>query len=273
MNSKVAVLIVTYNSQKVLPSAMEALSKQTLPPYQVVIVDTGSENLDYLKPYGESILAKKGGGFCLGNNVGYEKIAPECDYVLLLNPDAFLFPDFIEHGVARMEQDSSLGALTGTTYGFSLEKMAPNGRYDTTGIQQTWYGKWYDRGQGQLVQKELFDQETDLKAICGAVFFLRKKALDQVLLPEGYIFPPHFYMYKEDIELSLRLSRAGWRLLFVPHLKAYHCRGWQGKRSAIPRLFRLFSAKNELSINVSEKKPLPIIYSVLKWGVVKFFNV
>lgn len=145
---KVAVIIVTYNSQKVLPKAMEALSKQTLPPFQIIMVDTGSENRDYLVPYGKPILTKKGGGFCLGNNLGYQKVSQECGYVLLLNPDAFLFPDFIEKAVERMDRDPSLGAVTGITYGYCLEKMVPNNRYDTTGIVQTWYGKWIDRGQG-----------------------------------------------------------------------------------------------------------------------------
>lgn len=268
---KVAVLIVTYNSQKVLPKALEALRKQTHPPHQILLVDTGSVDREYLKGHSEVVFAQKEGGFCLGNNVGYPLVDPSCAYLLLLNPDAFLFPDFIEKAVERMEQDGSIGAVTGTTYGYDLAQDTPSGFYDTTGIFQTWYGKWNDRGQGEKENRQKYRSECSVDAICGAVYFARKKALDSVLV-QGQLFKPHFYMYKEDIDLSLRLSRAGWKLLFVPHLHAYHCRGWQGKRSAIPRHFRLLSAKNELHIQLLRKNPLPIFYSGVKWVVVKVFN-
>ena len=268
-------MIVTFNSQKVLSKAMKALSKQTYPIQKIILVDTGSEDPNYLNDYKDAhiLFAQKNGGFCLGNNVGYHAVPPDSDYVLLLNPDAFLFEDFIEVAVKRMEQDSALGAVTGVTYGYDLVGDVPNGRYDTTGIFQTWYGKWFDRGQGELITKQQFIEEERVQAICGAVFFVRKKALDTVLLQGKNIFNPRFYMYKEDIDLSLRLSKQHWKLFFVPSLRAYHCRGWQGKRSNIPRRFREISAKNELSINFSRKNPLPILYSVLKWTVVKLLNV
>lgn len=270
MSPKVSVIIVSYNSQKVLHKAMKALYKQTLLPHKVVIVDTGSEDREYLTPYNHVIFARKNGGFCLGNNVGYPIASKDADYVLLLNPDAFLFEDFIEKSVARMEGDASIGALTGRIYGYDIAKDVPTGRFDSTGIFQKFYGKWYDRGQGEKVTSQIYPEE-EIPAICGAVFFGRKKAFDAVL-EKGNLFKPDFYMYKEDIDLSLRLQKTGWRLLFAPELQAYHCRGWQ-KRSAIPRNFRLLSAKNECSINFARKKPLPILYSVLKWTVVKLLNI
>lgn len=272
---KVVVLIVTFNSQRVLHKAIESLQRQTYPIEKLILIDTGSDDIAYLLPYKEAtvIYGPKYGGFCLGNNLGFQAVPHDCDYLLLLNPDAFLFNDFIEKAVLHMEGNPKLGGVTGITYGYDLSKDAPTGYYDTTGIFPTWYGRWFDRGQGVPVSKNRYARNEYIPAICGAVFFLRKRALDEILLPGKNIFNNKFHMYKEDIDLSLRLARRGWKLLFAPDLEAYHCRGWQGKRGNIPKYYRLISAKNELVINFSRKNPLAVVYSVLKWGAVKFFNI
>jgi len=274
----VAVIIVTYNSQKHIYKAMECVLKQTLPARAILIVDTGSEDRSYLDafkihPQVKVIYAEKNAGFCRGNNVGMQHVPKECDYVFLLNPDAFLTPQYLEKAVHLMQQNSAVGALTGVTLGYDMEKELPTGRYDTTGVFSTWYGRWYDRAQGQLMDNQLFRQTEFLPAICGAVFFCRKSALESVFLQGMDILDRSFYMYKEDVDLSVRLRKKGWKLLFSPGLIAYHCRGWNSKRSLMPRLFRKLSAKNEVRVNFRASNPFGMLYSSLKFAAVKLFDV
>lgn len=99
----------------------------------------------------------------------------------------------------------------------------------------------------------------------------RKKALDEVLLQGGAIFDPSFYMYKEDIDLSLRLRRKGWSLMYVPSLVAYHCRGWKKERKDVPKAYRLLSARNEMRLYARSGSPY-VIYSALKYAAVKLLN-
>lgn len=270
MKAPLSVIIVTYNSELFLPRAMEALLQQTLLPDEIFIVDTGSQNPDYLEPYrphATILFDKKNAGFCSGNNLAYKHLSEKNSFVLLLNPDAFLEPHFIERAMMHMEEHPEAGAITGQMHGFDIKTQQKSGLFDSTGIFSTWYGKWYDRDQGKPLHANLQQQEPE--AICGALFFLRKKALGNT----PFIFDPSFYMYKEDIDLSLRIKKGGWKLLFFPDLVASHCRGWKADRKKMARIFRLASAKNELRVQWRKKQPFGLMYSSLKLFAVGLLDV
>lgn len=274
-----AIIIVTHNSEKYVQKAMESVHLQTRQADQVILVDSGSADTSYLdafarQPNAVVVLSGENVGFCQANNLGMQKLHPAVKYVLFLNPDAMLSPSFLEEAICYMElpQQQPVGALTGTIFGYNIEENHPSGRYDSTGVFQRWYGRWFDRGQGQSVDPGLYSQEESIPAICGAVFFCRKKALDSVLLREKEVFDKTFYMYKDDIDLSSRLRSKGWELKYVPSLAAYHCRGWQSDRRQMPRAFRLCSAWNELRIHMRAYQPIPVAYSLCKYVAVKLFD-
>lgn len=278
-NIHCSVIIVTYNSQPHLPKAIECLESQTRQPDQIILVDTGSEDPLYLEKYRSKknitlAFAEKNSGFCRGNNLGSSLVSPNSDYIFLLNPDAFIDPHYLENAIRYMEkpENKKTGAVTGKTYGFDLSKSLPTGKYDTTGIFKTWYGRWYDRAQGAQIQQALYNAQEEIPAICGAVFFCRKKALDEVKLRKEQILDETFYMYKEDIDLSLRLRKKGWNLVFLPELTAYHCRGWNRDRSKMPRFMRLCSAMNDLRLQKHQFSFTGLIYSGMKYIFVKFFD-
>lgn len=272
-----SVVFVTHNSEKFMPKAMECLQKQTLPATRIVIVDSGSTNTDYLKvyeKYPEVVIHLASGdiGFCKGNNLGMGFIHPESEFVLFLNPDAFLNPYFIEQAVEVMQrsQNKRVAMLTGVLLGYDIACDKPTGKYDSTGIFRTWYGQWYDRAQAMPQHPADYQKHEHIPAICGALMFCRKKALDEILLRSAEVFDSNFYMYKEDIDLSVRLRKKGWKLLFAPEIIAYHCRGWKRDRKQMPRLLRLCSAKNEFRINFGLKSPIGSMYSALKYCLVRF---
>lgn len=169
--------------------------------------------------------------------------------------------------------NTKVGALTGTTLGYCIDQDAPTGTYDTTGIFCTWWGRWFDRAQGEKHNPEAYSQIELIPAICGAVFFCRRSAAKEVMLAEEEIFDNGFYMYKEDIDLSLRLRKQGWDLAFLPELKAYHCRGWNRDRKSMPQKMRLHSAFNELKIHWRKKSPIPFLYSLMKYWAVRCLNI
>lgn len=274
-----SVIIITYNSQLHLQKAMECLNLQTLPPQQIILVDTGSRDKDYLESYKSMpnvtiLYAEAQTGFCKGNNLGFMHVSPTSRYLFLLNPDAFLEPDFIEKAsnIMDLPESRNIGAITGISMGYDIVRDKPTGKYDTTGIFQTWYGHWYDRAYGVSLDSLTFSKPEELPAICGALFFCRKEALDDVLIRSRELLDSTFYMYKDDIDLSLRLRRKGWNLLFHPSLLAYHCRGWNPDRSKMERKMRLCSAKNELTLHWREGFFPGIVYSGIKYLSVKLFD-
>lgn len=273
-SNRCAVIIVSYNNADHVAKCMDALQHQTVPPHQIILVDTGSEDLTYLEQYQNQahvIQAEPESGYCAGNNIGYLAVDPAVDAVLFLNPDAFLFPDFIENGLHYLNHNSDVGAITGLTLGYDFEANKPTGSIDTTGIFSTWYGKWYDRGQGASYSPSTAPPSQQVPAICGAVFFGRKTALDQTRI-DREVMDSQFFMYKEDIDLSLRLKKNKWQLMYVPELKAYHCRGWKKNRRRMPRKYRLCSARNDLRINWGRKHALGTVYSLSKLLAVKVLN-
>ncbi len=272
-----SVIIVTHNSQAYLSTCMRSLKQQTSLPHQIILVDSGSEDSSYLKEYPKETqvivhLADENIGFCQANNIGMSYVDPQSKYVLFLNPDAFLTPLFIEQALSLMEHSSnfSVGALSGILLGFNIQRQQPTGRIDSSGIFRTWYGRWYDRGQQELYTSQQLPRTENVPALCGALMFCRLHALQSVELAPYTVMDPTFYMYKEDIDLSLRLRQKGWLLLLAPQLIAYHCRGWQ-ERAKIPYHLRLLSARNEMRLYARLKSPF-YLYSLLKYLLVKIGN-
>jgi len=270
-----SIIIVTHNCEKHLEKAMASIKNQSLQPKQIIIVDSGSEDPQYLNRYSEATIIHNQSdiGFCMGNNIGYKQISDEIEFIFFLNPDAFPSPNFAREAIEHMNTDSNCGALTGTLLGYNIESDKPTGFIDTTGIFQKWYGKWYDRDQGKEYDSERHRDTQEIPAICAASLFCRKKALDSTLIRNSEVMDNTFYMYKEDIDLSLRLKKKGWKLLFIPHLSTYHCRGWQRDRKKMPREFRLCSSRNELRIQFRKKHPIGILYSLLKHTLVKICDL
>jgi len=275
-----SVIIVSNNSEPFLEKALHSLQKQTIKPDEVIVVDSGSKNKNYLYNLKfnlkiKVVIGAKGIGFCRANNIGMDHIDPASRYVFFLNPDAFPFEDFVEKALEYMEdpKNHQCGAITGKTYGYDINNDLPTERYDTTGIFHSWYGKWYDRGQGDTVNPDLYNEIEEIPAICGAVFFSRRTAIEEIMINGREVFKESFYMYKDDIDLSLRLKRQKWKLIYNPALRAYHCRGWSSDRKKVSRLFRLTSAKNELKIHLQQKFIPGILYSSVKFLAVKLLNV
>lgn len=265
----ITVIIVTHDSELFIEKCVHAIPKDI----PIIIVDSGSKDLSYLdafKPRCQVMIGGKEIGFCKANNIGYQALNQTCEYLLFLNPDAFLTPTWIEQALQVMENYPQCGALGGTLEGYDITTNQPSGRYDSTGIFRTLYGRWYDRYQGKPIKHHLKDIE-EVPALCAALLLCRKEALENVLIRGREVFDESFYMYKEDIDLSLRLKQAGWQILLDPSLHAYHCRGWK-KRSAIPRHLRLCSACNELKIHLRERS-FCTIYSLIKYLCVFLFNI
>lgn len=269
---RVSAIIVSHNSHQVLSSCLDALERQTVVVSEVIVVDCGSTDRGYLLPVrgrkGVKVIETANIGFSQANNLGMELVSPQTDFVLYLNPDTFLFPDFVDAALALCQDNPGVGMMSGKLCGYDFEKNEPTGRLDSTGVFQRWYGRWYDRGQGE---EDCGQYETPAfpPALCGALLFCRMSALQELA---GPVFDPDFFLYKEDIELSLRLRKAGWQLLYHPRLLAYHCRGWKQERARMALEIRRMAAENEILLY--RKHPsVFMIWACCKYLLVRIFHL
>lgn len=272
MQAATAAIIVTHNSQHVIDGCLEALFKQSRPINQIILVDSGSSNIQYLDKYENQdpvTMVEAGNiGFSRANNLGVRQLDDHIQYVLFINPDLFLFENFHEVLEKEFSKREEPTVLTGKLLGYDVEKNTPTGRLDSTGIFRKWFGRWYDRGQGDI-DKGQYDTTQMVPAICGALMCFSRTTLQKL---DYKPFNPDFFMYKEDIELSLRLRKKGQKLVYLPELQAYHCRGWQPERKKMPIELREMAALNEVKMYLLHPSPY-IVWALMKYILVKLFKI
>jgi GT2 family glycosyltransferase len=267
MSPKVAAIVVTHNSEDVIEQCLQCLIAQKFPLDTILVVDSGSADISSLEALQQSypinLLCTDNIGFARANNLGYEKLGHDIEYVVFVNPDLFVAADCVRKGVQLCTEDDSVAMVSGRLLGYDLQKGTASGRIDSTGILRTWYGRWYDRGQGELDHGQYGTRQM-MPALCGALLFCRKSAFEN----QGTsVFDPDFFLYKEDIELGLRMRKAGWNLLYAPEITAFHCRGWNDDREAMPIKLRLLAAKSEVLLYKKHSSPYML------WALLKYFLV
>lgn len=253
--SRVGAVIVTWNSGSLVERACDALLAGTRPPDRLVVVDNASDDpasleaLHRLPAMVERVEARTNLGFCGGNNLGLRTLGDTTDQVLLCNPDAFVSSAFLAAAVDHLEAHPRVGALGPRLVHLDTATGVPTGRLDGVGIRQTALGRFVDRGQGQPDDGRYGSHPFPTTAVCAAAALYRQQALREVALPDGTVFDEHFFMYKEDIDLSLRLRRAGWEVVVDPALVVQHGRGMGGPdRRRAPSWVRRRSVANEWRI-------------------------
>ena len=243
----VGVVIVTHNSEKVVRRCVEALTAGELVPTKIVVVDNASRQPEYVDELArdfaevEALILAENVGFCAGNNRGVERLDPNL-HVSLINPDAFVSAEFLIDAVHALETGQRVGAVGPKLLGADPATGQPTGLIDSAGIGQTRWGRYYDRGQGQPDRGQ-YDVPGQPAALCAAAVMLHRDAV-RALTHDRRLFDERFFMYKEDLDLSFRLRRAGWRTVYEPSLTVLHCRGWQDRKS-MPIWARRRSLVNE----------------------------
>lgn len=273
MTLPVHCILVSHNSQRELPLCLSYLENQTLPPVTVTIVDSGSISTEYLdilsSPLNVHIIRETNVGYARGNNIGLNSLQLRGnDIVVFLNPDTFLAEDFLQSIEKVFVENAHIVIAGGKLLGYDLAGKKPTGLFDSAGVFRTWYGRWYDRGQGEKDRGQ-FDSPVSVPALCGALICCRIDRMPEV---SPSIFDEDFFMYKEDIELGIRLRTMGVALHYLPHLVAFHCRGWDKKRKAISYNMRLLSSRNEVLLY--QKHPsLYMGWALLKYLLVRCFHI
>ena len=276
---KITVITITYNSEKFLQRCLEHVRMQSYPASQVLVVDNNSDNKDFLrKTIRESDLPVHlieldlNIGYPGGCNAATSHISPQTDFVLYVGPDTYLQKDYIKEAVDYLSapMNHNVAAVSGKLLGFDNDKVQPTGFIDSTGVEQTWYGRWYDRHQRTPDSEESNRAKINVLALCGTALFCRFSALQVLCTKDPYsIYDAAFFLYKEDIDLSLRLRKSGFDLHYCYRMLAYHCRGWN--RSTMSNRAKVLSARNEIIIN-SRRGFVKFLYSILKVYWVTRFN-
>ncbi len=239
--------VVHHGADPGLAACLASLCAQSLPPAAIVVVDhdpPGRENpvrdaVRAANPGIEWIHAPNGGYAAGANRVVARALAkaPGIGFVLVLNPDVELEPDFARETIGAMASRPEVALASG-------KLLRPGGRtIDSAGIEMGRSRRFRDRGSEQPDDGRHGALET-VFAVSGAALMLRCAALPALAL-EGELFDEDFFAYHEDTDLAWRARQLGWQCLYVPTARATHVRGWRrDARHRIAPAIRRHSWKN-----------------------------
>lgn len=224
---RVQVQIVTWNSRKDIRAAIDSVRAQTWRDVSIVIIDNASEDgtQDILKEYGTAITVifnRNNFGFARAHNQGFAlaiQSRNEPEYILVMNPDSSLTPRFLETLIPFAEKHPDGASFCGKVLREISDGAAT---IDTAGLLLSRGLTAYDRGSGE-VDRGQYNHTEHVFGASGALALYRVASLKTVA-PDGALYDPDFFMYKEDVDLAWRLERAGYCAYYVSEALAYHSR-------------------------------------------------
>ena len=243
----VSVLLVTWNSARFLPECFASIDRQEYRDVEVIVVDNASSDAtrEMLRPREAlwHIVYNAGNvGFAAAQNQAIR--AAQGDWLLCLNPDVMLAPDFVERLLEAGEQHPEAGAVCGKLLRWDPEAKLPKTRIiDSTGIYFTRNLRHLDRG-GEETDHEQYDRTQWVFGATGAAALYRRSFVEAATV-EGEFFDEEFFAYREDADLAWRAQVMGWKCLYVPGAVAWHVRRvTPERRESLPHEINWHSVKN-----------------------------
>jgi GT2 family glycosyltransferase len=218
-SSHVVTVVLNWNGRDDTLACLRSLERLDWARHSTIVVDNGSadDSVDAIEAEYPSVTVLPTGhnlGFAEGNNVGLRAaLAAGADYVLLLNNDTVVAPDLLTRLIAEAERHPEAGAFSPLIYYLDPPDRIwyAGARFDARrghNGRHTGYGET-DRGQ--------YDRVREIGRATGAAMLVRRSVIEEVGLLDGQLF-----LQVEDVEWSLRMRRAGWRIFFVPAGKVWH---------------------------------------------------
>lgn len=234
-----SIVIVNYNVKHFLAQTLNSVQKaiQNIET-EVFVVDNNSVDgstavVQEKFPWVKLIASTENLGFSKGNNLAIRRALGE--YVLLLNPDTVVEEDTFQKILDYLDKNPDVGAL-GVRMINGEGKFLPESKRS---IPTPWVAFNKIFGLSKLFPKSKRfgkyhltylpeNQTNDVEVLSGAFMMLRKKVLDEVgLLDEDY------FMYGEDIDLSYRVLKAGYRVVYFADTRIIHYKGESTKKGSL----------------------------------------
>jgi GT2 family glycosyltransferase len=252
-NDLVSITIVTYNSGRFIKRCLDSVLDQTYPFKEIIVIDNCSTDgtTDILEPFEDRcriIYNEDNIGFASAQN---QAIAmSDSDWVLTLNPDVLLLPDFITALVHAGNLDPRIGTVCGKLLTMSAGFDFPEKPVvDSTGIYFTPTLRHLDRGSLEYDNGHYRQYEYVFGATAAAALY-RREMIEDISL-DGEFFDSDFFVYREDADVAWRSQLLGWKCLYAPYARGYHVRkALPGNRRALPPEINMHSVKNRFLLRI-----------------------
>ena len=241
-----SIVIVNWNSGVLLRECIESIQLFCVASVKrVVVVDNGSvdDSLDFLKNWNsedlrlEVVRNRCNEGFAKACNEG-ARLASDSKYILFLNPDTRVFSSSFSRPIDFLESSSSkdvgiVGIQLCDEFGRVAHSCSrfPSLRYfaaQAIGLNR--FERFKSLSQAMTEWDHLQTRQVD--QVMGAFFMIRKDLFEEL---DG--FDERFFVYFEEVDLSFRAFRKGWKTFFLADVHAFHAVGGTSRQVKAHRLF------------------------------------
>ncbi len=242
--SEVSIIIANWNTSSLLERCLRSIDAHgTALALEVIVVDNGSDDDSVAMvrrrfPQVQLIVNIANAGFAQASNQGI--VGSSGKYVMLLNSDTEVQPGAVETLVAFLEthpEAAAVGPYLLNTDG----SLQPSCHPILTPEREFWRLAFLDEiVPWATYPMERWDASTprQVEVIKGACLVIRRAVLDQIgLLDERY------FVYSEEMDLCLRIARAGWQLYWVPSARVVHHGAASTKQVAESMYLQLYRSK------------------------------
>lgn len=250
MSKQLAIVLVNWNSFELTKDTLESLSQTTYTNYDCIVVDNGSEDGsgDLIEKTFPNVIVLKSPtnrGFTGGNNLGMDyALENGYEYIMMLNNDVAVEPNFLEPLIATLDQDPLVGAVQPLIYFHHDRGLIWNAGSTYNPLLGICTTPNYNHKDSQHLFTSI---EKKIDWITGCAFMMRASVLNEVgTLKEG------FFIYYEDVDLSFRIKTAGYKLAYVPSAVMYHIAGMshktkeKGKEGFVSPKVHYLNARNRI---------------------------
>jgi GT2 family glycosyltransferase len=264
----VSVTVVTYNSGRFIKRCLESVLEQKYRDLEVVVVDNASTDgtVDILEQFADCCRI-----YYNDENIGFAAAQNQAialargDWVLTLNPDVLLLPNFIQAMVEAGQVDPKAGSVCGKLLTIRPSFDLPEKELvDSTGIYFTPMLRHLDRGSQEVDNGHYLNFEYVFGATAAAALY-RRQMIEDISIDNEF-FDPDFFVYREDADVAWRAQLMGWRCVYTPLARGYHVRAvLPGNRRALPPVINMHSVKNRFLMRI--KNMTPDLYRRNWWSI------
>ncbi len=238
--SKTTIGIILYEeiTAKYLPFFLESLKAQTENNFSLLVYDNSEIDLLINKKYLDEeklTYAYFGTGKNIGFGAAYNVLIKEAkknnsDYFLIINPDIIFEPNFLQLLISSLEENNDLSSVAPKLLQWQFDNNCKTNTIDSCGIIIKPALQFFDLGQGELDNGQF--NTSEILGPSGAASLFKISALDEIREGDNY-FDEHFFMYKEDCDLVMRMTLKNQKSKLIPEAIGYHDRTAFAKGSSL----------------------------------------
>ncbi len=214
----VFVILVNWNGKSVTLDCLDSLTKISYGNFRIVVVDNAStdgspQEIRQRFPDVVVLVQKENLRFAGGNNVGMKyALEQKAELLCLLNNDTTVERDLLTHLVARIRADRHIGMVAPKIYYHS----EPDRIWFAGGEISMWTGTMKHTGIRETDTGH-YEHSAEIDYATGCCMLTTREVIEKVGM-----FDETYFMYTEDADLSMRIRRAGYTIMFEPKAKIWH---------------------------------------------------